>query len=296
VATSTLSGFLSGCHSRKRARHSFIRASFGSTDFNFKSLSKASAFAFSISGDPLPAEICALGADSELGPLDAFADAPVGPLATVELLLRELLLLELLLVVEWLRERFFFEFFFCFFFLVRLLLVELPLLVEWLFDRRFFDCFLAFLDRLRERLICPFLSISRIARDPACGDKVRRGGPTLTVVSPSLRGRGAWHLKQLKRLTKLRSPQTQYQSRLLSSSSLPPLQPFPHLLPLPLLLLELSLRKVVGSPTARRFLAWSFPSGNLWISKVTVSPARSDVRGWISKRCGCMLSLEKYMS
>jgi len=118
-----------------------MRASFGSTDFNFISLSKASAFALSISGDPFPVETCALGASPEFGPPAGFADAPVHPLTRQELLLRELTLRELLLVVERLREQRLLDFFFFFFFLVRLVLEELVLLVELLLERRLFDCF-----------------------------------------------------------------------------------------------------------------------------------------------------------
>jgi len=121
-----------------------MRASFGSTDFNFISLSKASAFALSISGDPFPVETCALGASPEFGPPAGFADAPVHPLTRQELLLRELTLRELLLVVERLREQRLLDFFFFFFFLVRLVLEELVLLVELLLERRLFDCFLPF--------------------------------------------------------------------------------------------------------------------------------------------------------
>mmetsp|Transcript_7097 Transcript_7097/g.21598 ORF Transcript_7097/g.21598 Transcript_7097/m.21598 type:complete len:255 (-) Transcript_7097:88-852(-) len=47
---SILSGFLSGCHSRKRRRNSFARCSFGSTFFSTVSFASTCFFAWAISG------------------------------------------------------------------------------------------------------------------------------------------------------------------------------------------------------------------------------------------------------
>mmetsp|Transcript_71667 Transcript_71667/g.203342 ORF Transcript_71667/g.203342 Transcript_71667/m.203342 type:complete len:298 (-) Transcript_71667:395-1288(-) len=221
VAASTLPGFLSGCHSRKSARNSFMRASLGSTSRSFISFASASAFAFSTSGlldaaapsfgalaNPPPSAEAAWILPTEELQLVAEERLRAEPLA-----LRLLLFLPLLLDLERLRERLLLFFFFP-------LLLELLSEEEELFRRRGF--------RLRERLTLltlppPFLfskSISRIAREPACGDRVRLGAAG-TAADPSASGRGrcALHLTHSKRFMKLRSEQfSQYQSRLLSSS------------------------------------------------------------------------------
>mmetsp|Transcript_33584 Transcript_33584/g.62938 ORF Transcript_33584/g.62938 Transcript_33584/m.62938 type:complete len:231 (+) Transcript_33584:75-767(+) len=210
VATSCCSGFLSGCHLRSRIRNSFRRFSFGSTSFSFISFSSASALAFSISGFvSLGLSGSSSSFSSECPALALLLDRTDAELSESE----ELLLLSFLCF-------FFFRFFFLW-----LLLEEL---LEGLFLFRL---------RLLEGLCCgggpappsprPFLYISLMALDPACGDRLRFGAGTGTWgikgVSPTSGGFAALHLKHSKRFMKLRSPQLlQYQSLLRSSSWSPP--------------------------------------------------------------------------
>jgi len=296
-----------------------MRASLGSTSRNCISFVSASALAFSTSGQAAAAD--SRSAAAVAAPVDdavvSAPPAPPGPLASLPLSLSEELAL---LSAEPLS-------FFLFFFL---LLSRLPDL-DWVLEERrlfrllFFLRLLPLLERsseeeefllrrlrLRERLTLPLLllahggtprlpfNISRMAREPACGESVRLGismpmdawyNPPSIVV----RGRNALHLKHSKRFTKLRSEQfSHHQSRLRSSSpSFPPkvLLPTKGLIPLEPLPLSRSLFapwRWVTSPTGRKFRACSFPSGKRCTSNVTLSPARSDVCS-----CGWTLSREK---
>merc|ERR1719507_1970125 len=296
VATSTLPGFLSGCHCLRSARNSFMRASLGSTSRNCISFVSASALAFSTSGQAAAAD--SRSAAAVAAPVDdavvSAPPAPPGPLASLPLSLSEELAL---LSAEPLS-------FFLLFFLFRLL----PLLERSSEEEEFLLRRL----RLRERLTLPLLllthggtprlpfNISRMAREPACGESERLGisMPMDAWYNPPsilVRGRNALHLKHSKRFTKLRSEQfSHHQSRLRSSSpSFPPkvLLPTKGLIPLEPLPLSRSLFapwRWVTSPTGRKFRACSFPSGKRCTSNVTLSPARSDVCS-----CGWTLSREK---
>mmetsp|Transcript_23240 Transcript_23240/g.65311 ORF Transcript_23240/g.65311 Transcript_23240/m.65311 type:complete len:262 (+) Transcript_23240:1113-1898(+) len=261
-----------------------MRASRFSISFSFNSFSRTSALAFSTSGfDGAAVEASALSAPESLE-----EESP-------SLLSEE-------------RPRFFFFFVRFRFFLSSEELEELSLLS---LRGRFTEGLLRFRDRLRDRLPPasppPFPSarcrnISRIAREPAWGESARRGGGggKATGAAPSSRGRCALHLKHSKRLTKLRSPQpSQYQSRLRSSSSsFPPgimevgrrplpMQPLPR--PAEVMPPKPSGPRVIPvSVTGRKLRACSLPSGKRVTSKVTYSPARSDVCS-----AGARLSREK---
>mmetsp|Transcript_33866 Transcript_33866/g.79184 ORF Transcript_33866/g.79184 Transcript_33866/m.79184 type:complete len:205 (+) Transcript_33866:18-632(+) len=149
VATSTLSGFLSGCHSRRRVRHSFMRWSLDSTSFSLRSFSRASAFALSTSGF-----VGSFGSLLELLLLleELFERLLALPFALASLLLPPSALADLgrdrLLLFPDLRE-------------LRLLL----LLEELLFLE----------ERSLELLRPPPASTWRTALEPACGEKVLRG-------------------------------------------------------------------------------------------------------------------------
>lgn len=159
MATSVLSGFLSGCHARSRARHSFILASCGWIFCSASSLAKASVLASLIS---LRSSGCP----------PAFAASPA---------LCLLLLLLLLLEEDRLLFRPLFDDFpssaelsdpcFLLDFFLSFLLGDLD-----------FDCFLSLEDEAEElpdELPEPFFASSfftpAMAREPAWGDQERRG-------------------------------------------------------------------------------------------------------------------------
>mmetsp|Transcript_67797 Transcript_67797/g.201711 ORF Transcript_67797/g.201711 Transcript_67797/m.201711 type:complete len:230 (+) Transcript_67797:585-1274(+) len=229
-----------------------MRASLGSTSRSFMSFASASAFASSISG------LAVTSTAAEAGAAPAASALPAAPPTPTELAL-------LLSLRERLRRRRarFLDFdrlrpFFLLLLSLRdelllLLLEEAPLLLRF-----------ALLERLAlHPPLCK--SMSRMAREPACGDKVR-----LPVGTPgSARGGCA----------RRSSPSLVQVLAFLASRLLLPL-PYPPPLFAPW--------KALTSPTGRIFLAWSFPSGKRCTSKVTLSPAMSEVCS-----CGCTLSFEK---
>mmetsp|Transcript_55691 Transcript_55691/g.154282 ORF Transcript_55691/g.154282 Transcript_55691/m.154282 type:complete len:226 (-) Transcript_55691:215-892(-) len=222
--------------------------------------SSASPFAASTSG--FPALRCGLG----MAPLELAA----GGSSIWQSLLLELLASDFALEDDELLDFFFLSFFFLrlrFF----LLLAELSLSedeLEPLLPLRFlspFLCLILLTERLRlsVRLAPSFAaSASRTALEPAWGDSPRGGGPRsggrsagAASVKPSPRGRLLPHLRHSKRFVKLRSPQAQIQSRVLSSSSPRP-PPLPAARGRPLALYCSSL----SSPTGRMLTALSLPS------------------------------------
>mmetsp|Transcript_26223 Transcript_26223/g.74577 ORF Transcript_26223/g.74577 Transcript_26223/m.74577 type:complete len:413 (-) Transcript_26223:230-1468(-) len=177
VATSTLSGFLSGCQFRSNNRHSLARCSFGSMDCNLVKFFSASNLASSISFDSLTSPSPA--------PPEA---SPPALLFRLRLRLRPPLLLDeivsLLLDFERLLERCLgflcflpFLLFFFFFLLPELLELSedapadelLLLLLLLLFT------LLLLLFAVSEAASCwlPPLKHSRMAREPAWGDQER---------------------------------------------------------------------------------------------------------------------------
>mmetsp|Transcript_66421 Transcript_66421/g.194819 ORF Transcript_66421/g.194819 Transcript_66421/m.194819 type:complete len:262 (-) Transcript_66421:707-1492(-) len=210
VATSVRAGFLSGCHSRRSARKSFIRCSLGWTPFSFMSCCKASPFAFSTSGSA--------AADDEAA---ALLVCSTQQLLLLELLSTERLLPELLPLLDLFL---FLPFFFFFFFFLPSLLEELALLLDFEPELlRFLLLPRELLDAGEPPARCA-LKASRMARAPAWGDSVRRGAIIVSRgasrSSPIDEARGSLHLKHSKRFTKLRSLHLEHiQSRLLSSSS-----------------------------------------------------------------------------
>mmetsp|Transcript_22232 Transcript_22232/g.62334 ORF Transcript_22232/g.62334 Transcript_22232/m.62334 type:complete len:327 (+) Transcript_22232:67-1047(+) len=271
VATSTLSGFLSGCHFRSSALHSDIRASLDSTVRNLMSSSNASLFAFSTSGLPC----LAVAAGGAVTP-------PIRQSLLFESLLAERLRLE-----DELEDlfRFFLPFLLFllsfFFFSLELLLPALASLSLELAAGLLLD-----LEALLPRPAA-LAKASRTALEPACGEIFLLGGTKGSggAEEPAEDPRGVRHLKQSNRLTKFRSPHfMQPQSRVLSSSSpgrlgRPPFGPIigkgiahpPFGMPL------LDHAESLSSPTGRMFIAVSFPSGKRCSSKVTCWPGMSRV-------------------
>mmetsp|Transcript_14245 Transcript_14245/g.37612 ORF Transcript_14245/g.37612 Transcript_14245/m.37612 type:complete len:232 (-) Transcript_14245:20-715(-) len=214
VATSVRSWFLSGCHFRSSARHAFMRASSGSTDFRARSSSRASPFALAISGfswfSSFPSSPTALPGSCTLTPL-------------LESLLTDFALASL--------ELSDFRLFLSFFFLFSFFSEEPELELELFF---FFLSFFFFFFFLRDRLLLLGLRLplvllpeNAIALDPACGEMALCAGAAgaaepAGAVSENPLQRGVLHRKHSRRFTKLRSPhEVHSQSRLLSSSSLP---------------------------------------------------------------------------